>query len=515
MSTPPRPAPPAPAPPPSLDRLGDPARLRVLVLGDLIADRYVRGHVERTSPEAPVPVVLWQHEDLIAGGAANVAANIRAAGARADCVGVAGDDADGHALRGAMERAGLDVSGVVTDPARPTTVKTRITCQGQQMLRLDRERADPAPPDVEDRLLAAFRERLPGAGAVVLSDYGKGVLTPRVLAAALSAAADAGIPLFVDPKGRDYARYRGCHGLTPNCREAAEAAGLAPGEVAKGDAALAEAAAAIRAATGCALLIVTRGADGLALFEGRVTEVGAEHDAETATAPLLLPTFAREVFDVTGAGDTFVAFLALATAAGLTAAEAAHVANAAAGVTVGKAGAATVSPSELRAALLGPDAAGPLARKLVSVADLPALGARLRAAGRRVVFTNGCFDFLHAGHVAFLQEARALGDALVLATNTDPVIARLKGPGRPVIAQQQRLSLLAALEAVDHVVAFDDDTPHAVLAALRPDILVKGDNYADAEVEGHELVRAYGGEIRRLPVMTWFSTADMVDRRKP
>lgn len=467
---------------------------RILVLGDLIVDHYIRGTTERTSPEAPVPVVLFRDEQVIPGGAANVARNIRAAGADVHCVGIAGTDDEGNRLIQAMEAAGLPSDGVVRIAGHPTTVKTRIVSQGQQMLRLDRESDAIVSLPEQERVFAAFRERLPSCSAVIVSDYAKGVLSPFVLSSAIREAEAAGIPLFVDPKGRDYSRYQGAYALTPNAREASEASGIAL----TSSTALADAARAISAITGCQLLLITRGAEGFALFQKGSAE------------PYLMPTFAREVFDVTGAGDTFVAFLAMSIAAGHEAATAAEIANAAAGVVVGKTGAATVTLAELRSALL-PERLG---RKLRMPADLEELGRDLRSMGRRIVFTNGCFDFLHAGHVAMLQEARALGDVLVLATNTDDVIRRLKGKPRPIIAQAQREKLLASIEAVDYIVPFSDDTPHALIRALRPDILVKGSNYSGNQIEGREIVEEYGGRIELLDILQDISTTDLLAHRK-
>lgn len=468
-------------------------RVRILVLGDLIMDHYIRGTTERTSPEAPVPVVLFRDEQRIPGGAANVARNVCAAGARVECVGLAGTDSEGEHLLQAMESAGIPSDGVIRIPSHPTTVKTRIVSQGQQVVRLDRESNAFIPVPEQKRVLAAFRERLPHCDAVILSDYAKGVLSPLVLSSVIAEAAAAGIPLFVDPKGRDYSRYRGAYALTPNAQEAAEASGIAL----SGPDRLSDAARALCDVTECRLLVITRGAEGLALFQRGNTE------------PLLMPTLAREVFDVTGAGDTFVAFLAMGIAAGLDPPIAARIANGAAGVVVGKIGAATVSLSELRSALL-PER---LSRKLRTPADLAALGRELRAAGKRIVFTNGCFDFLHAGHVALLQEARALGDVLVLATNTDDVIRRLKGAPRPIIRQTQREKLLAAIEAVDYIVPFSDDTPHALLRDLRPDILVKGSNYSSDQVEGREIVEEYGGSVQLISVLEDISTRELLAQR--
>lgn len=475
------------------------AQTRILIVGDLILDHYVRGTTDRTSPEAPVPVVLFGGEEVIPGGAANVARNVRAASAQAFCVGVVGDDRSGEELITALGHMDIDCSFIVRDKGRPTTTKTRIISQGQQMLRLDREDARPVPGPVQAEVVAAVRKLLGSVQAVVVSDYAKGVLTPSVLSEVIAAAKQAGVPLFVDPKGRDFTRYQNAFGLTPNAREAFEASGVPT----RDEEGLLKAAEIIFHDTNCEMLTITRGPEGVAVFS-RIPE------AEQLEVSLI-PTAAREVFDVTGAGDTFVAFLAMATAASFSGMEAARIANAAAGVVVGKSGAATLSLFELRAAL----APAAPARKLRSPDELADLGDELRRAGKKIVFTNGCFDFIHAGHVAFLQQARALGDVLVLATNTDDVIKRLKGDPRPIIKQGQREELLAAIEAVNFIVPFSDETPHDLIRLLKPDVLVKGNNYTQEQVEGHEIVESYGGKIALLDIVEHISTRELLGGKRP
>lgn len=483
-------------------------RARILVVGDLILDHYVRGITERTSPEAPVPVVLVRSEERIPGGAANVARNIAAAGAHAVCAGAVGRDADGRSLVQSLQATGIDCQAVIETTDRPTTTKTRIISQSQQMLRIDREEVHPLAADASGQLLRACVQCLPTCDAVVVSDYAKGVLSAEFLATLTGEARAAGKPLFVDPKGRDYTRYNGATCLTPNAKEAYEATGIPTAD----QAGLAAAAGTILDGTGCEFLAITRGAEGIALFSrgplGDASEGPGAADATHGLASLLIPATAREVFDVTGAGDTFVAFLAMAVATGMTFADAARLANAAAGVVVGKVGAATVSLFELRTAINPASTT----RKLRTPEELGLLGEQLRAAGRKIVFTNGCFDFIHAGHVAFLQQARALGDVLVLATNTDDMIARLKGAPRPIIKQGQRERLLAAIEAVDYIIPFPDETPHELIRLLKPHVLVKGSNYKRAQVEGHEIVESYGGRVELLDIIEDISTRELVAR---
>lgn len=468
------------------------ADARVLVIGDLILDHYIKGTTERTSPEAPVPVVLWEGEEKIPGGAANVARNVTALGASAGCIGITGNDAAGADLKNALAATGVECSGFVTDATRPTTVKTRIVSHNQQMLRLDVEKTAQADAQVAKAVIEAFHQRLPQYNVVIVSDYAKGVLTADVLVHVINACRSAGVPCFVDPKGRDYARYHGAYALTPNAREAGDASGSAVTD----EAGLQSAADQIQKQTDCEILIITRGGSGLAMFP-------------RGDKPHFISATAREVFDVTGAGDTFVAVLAMGVAVGLSPHDAAELANKAAGVVVGKTGAATVEPHELAAAL-HPDSLG---RKLIIESELAKLGDRLRGNKKRIVFTNGCFDFIHAGHIDFLQAARKLGDVLVLATNTDAVIALLKGAPRPIIKQEQRVKLLAAIEAVDYIVTFSEEKPHSLISALHPDVLVKGSNYSMAEVEGREIVEAYGGEVALLPVFEDISTRELLRKK--
>jgi D-beta-D-heptose 7-phosphate kinase/D-beta-D-heptose 1-phosphate adenosyltransferase len=475
-----------------IENLGRIAGTRILVVGDLILDHYINGYTERTSPEAPVPVVIFEREAYIPGGAANVARNIAAAGASVSCAGAVGDDPDGERLVSSIRESGVEGEAIIQVPGYITTRKTRVVSHGQQVVRLDREmRADLAPEE-EARLINAIKAAAENAQAIVVSDYAKGILTNNVLALLADVAKSRSIPLFVDPKGRDYARYRGAFALTPNAKEAFEATGFDTGN----EQGLKTAAEAIFAMSDCRVLAITRGGEGVALFR-------------RGQPPLLLPTFAREVFDVTGAGDTFVAYLAMGYASGLIDEAAASLANVAAGIVVSRVGAAVATLADVRSALLP----GRVGRKLRQPEDLEQLGSDLHAQGKKIVFTNGCFDFLHAGHVAFLQRARSLGDVLVLATNSDEIIRRLKGAGRPVIREEQRISLLGSVEAVDYVVSFSDDTPHGLIRALKPDYLVKGDNYTLDQVEGHEIVREYGGQVRLLPVVPDLFTHELLAQR--
>jgi len=466
---------------------------RIAVVGDSMLDRYVWGDAARVSPEAPVPVVHARREEERPGGAANVALNLAALGAVPACFGAVGQDAMGETLRKVLAAAGADVAGLLACADRPTIQKIRILARNQQMLRVDREDVKPLDAAQEAALLAALRSA--AWDALILSDYGKGVLSPALCAAALAEARRRGAPSVVDPKHRDLARYRGATVVTPNRAEAETAAGAALGDLAS----LNRHAPALRAAAGVDMLLVTLGADGMLLVRG---------DAP----PLHLPTAARQVFDVTGAGDTVVAVMAAGLAAGLAAETCVRLANAAAGIAVAKVGTAAVSRAELLEALHG-EGAG----KVLAAGDEAGLAAALagwRRGGRRVVFTNGCFDILHAGHVRYLQAARRLGDALVVGINSDASVRRLKGEGRPFNPLEDRAEVLAGLACVDLIVPFAADTPEELIRQVAPALLVKGADWRGKEVAGADFVQRSGGEVRFIELLPGRSTSGIAERMR-
>lgn len=476
-----------------LARPGADAGPRVLVLGDLMLDRYWHGATQRISPEAPVPVVHVGGIEERPGGAGNVALNAVALGAPVTLVGPVGDDEAGDRLQGLLEEAGVACC-FHREAHAPTITKLRILSRHQQLIRLDFEDGFPGMP--ADALDAAFEAALEAADVVVLSDYAKGALPhPRAL---IRRARAAGKPVLVDPKGRDYARYEGATLITPNLTEFRAVVGEPEDEDDLG-----ARAAALAARLGVDAVLVTRGEHGMTLAEatGRAAHLKAR---------------AREVFDVTGAGDTVIATLAVALGAGAGRADAAAWANAAAGVVVGKLGTATVTPAELRAALEGPGHEAAASRDGADgVLDEAALGdavAAARARGERIVMTNGCFDLLHSGHIDYLERARALGDRLVVAVNDDASVGRLKGDGRPVVDLEGRLRVLAALGCVDWVVPFAEDTPARLIEAVAPDVLVKGGDYRPEEIAGHDAVTAAGGEVKVLDFVPGRSTSDLVAR---
>lgn len=465
-------------------KLPDFSAASVLIVGDVMLDRYWQGTTSRISPEAPVPVVRVEGDELRPGGAANVALNAAALGSRVALVGLVGEDAEAGLLADRLSARGVG-SDFVTVAGSRTITKLRILSKHQQLIRLDFE--DGFLTCDAASIQARFMDALPRAKAVVLSDYAKGVL--RDTQPLIRAARERGLPVVVDPKGTDFQRYRGATLLTPNQSEFEAVVGPVAD-----DADLAAKGAALRDALDLEALLVTRSEKGMCLLQ-------------RGHAPVHLPTRAREVFDVTGAGDTVVAVLAAALAAGESMLDAVALSNLGAGVVVGKLGTATVSPAELIAAM---EEHLPIHRGVVAEDDLIALVARARAAGERIVMTNGCFDILHAGHVTYLQQARALGDRLILAVNDDDSVRRLKGETRPVNPLDARATVLAALAAVDWVVPFSEDTPQRLICRVCPDVLVKGGDYRPEDIAGGECVLAAGGEVKVLPFLSGHSTSSMI-----
>ena len=463
---------------------------KVLVIGDLILDHYLWGSVERTCYEAPVPVLRHERDSWVLGAAGNVANNIASLGGRALMVGVVGHDGDGERLINLLKNSAIDTTGVARLEGRPTSVKTRVSSQGQQMLRIDNEDTSPLSAAAEKKVIQSIARLAPSCRMIIVSDYAKGVVTDGVIKAALGAAKKAGARVLVDPKGRDYRKYRGADVVKPNDREVALAVGRSVGNEEE----LLAAGRELIRRCGMKSLIISRGPEGMAVLEAR-------------RKPRMIPARAREVFDVTGAGDTVVATLALGLAVGLSLADAATLANHAAGVVVAKLGVSTVSPEELREAISGRNGA----YKVRPVDELRILLTNLQSTGRKVVFTNGCFDLLHPGHIYFLHEAKRLGDVLVVGLNTDRSVRALKGAPRPILPQSERAAILSALQVVDYIVFFDELTPEDLLEKLRPDILVKGRNIPEDQVVGREIVKRYGGKVRRLPILHSSTVTDMVD----
>jgi D-beta-D-heptose 7-phosphate kinase / D-beta-D-heptose 1-phosphate adenosyltransferase len=468
----------------------------ILCLGDIMLDRFAYCGIERISPEAPVPVLLLQRVESMLGGAGNVARNIAGLGGKAVLLGLLGGDAAGDEVRAAIRTTSGLIDAHVASARRPTICKTRYIAGHQQIMRVDEEHVHELEADEEARLLAAIDRALPDVGAVILSDYGKSVLGPSVVEFAIRRARDRGIAVFVDPKSEDYRQYRGATCITPNQAELALAAKLPTGS----DAEVVAAAKRVLRDAKAEAILATRSDKGMALVEAS----GAVHFEKAR---------AREVYDVSGAGDTVIAVLALAHASGCALPEAMRIANAAAGVVVSKLGTATVELDELMLEL-SRDGGGraPRRAKLYSLAEAETLARQWKSRGLTVGFTNGCFDILHPGHVASLAAARGQCDRLIVALNGDASVRRIKGEGRPVNMLADRAAVIAALESVDAVIGFDEDTPLEVIRRLLPDVLMKGADWTIDTVIGRDEVEAAGGRVVLIDLVEGHSTSRVIGR---
>ncbi|MGO9997807.1 MAG: D-glycero-beta-D-manno-heptose-7-phosphate kinase [Acetobacteraceae bacterium] len=471
-------------------RFGD---ARVLVLGDVMLDRYVSGSASRLSPEAPIPVLRPTARRATVGGAANVALNVATLGGQVALVGVIGDDAEGAELAQLLESSGI-VPHLVTAAGRPTTAKTRFMVGAHQLLRLDEETAAAIDESIAERVVQRFSYALGTANVVVLSDYAKGVLSDSVLRAVLAQCQSSDCMVIADPKRMDFASYRGATVLTPNEYEVRQATRIEADDDSEAD------RAGRRALddTGCAAVLVTRSAKGLTLVR-------------RDEPPMHLPTRAREVADVSGAGDTLVAALAVALGAGAALPEAAMLANITAGIAVGKPGTATVSRNELLGVLHLEDLVA-TNRKIAARDEAVQRAAAWRAQGLRVGFANGCFDLIHPGHVRLLTEARSRCDRLIVGLNTDESVKRLKGPTRPLQNETARATVMASLAPVDMVVLFAEDTPLELIRVLRPAVLVKGADYSIDQVVGADLVQSWGGTVLLVELQPGHSTTGTIRR---
>ncbi len=470
----------------------------VLCIGDLMLDEFIYGEVSRISPEAPTPVIAVKRAELMIGGAGNVARNLVALGTRCIFVGAVGDDEAGNELTKALGNHPLIEFHLVVDGSRQTTRKVRFVSEhhSTHLLRADWETASAVDARSEDALIGHVIKAIARAGAVVLSDYAKGALTPRVIRAVIDAANDRGKPIVVDPKGRDYSIYRGATVITPNRQELADVTR----SLARTDDEITEAAVKLCEALAARAVLVTRSEAGMTLVHNGT----AVH----------VPAYPVRVRDVSGAGDTVVAVVSAMLAMGADFESAMRAANAAGAVVVGKRGTATASVAELRSRILPSATLAPKEKIVFDWAVLDEHLAEWRKQGLRVGFTNGCFDLLHPGHVKLLAGARAACDCLVVGLNGDDSVTRLKGPGRPVQPVQARAEVLAALEAVDLVAIFDEDTPEKLISRVRPTVLVKGSDYTREEVVGREIVEALGGEIILIDIVPGHSTTSMVERTR-
>lgn len=468
------------------------SQFKILVVGDIMLDRYIHGEVDRISPEAPVPVIRHARRYERAGGAANVAMNLAGLGCKAILAGLWGNDSEQGELATILEKAKIDTVGVVSS-SNPTISKTRIVGRTQQLLRLDIESRE-APLAIE---LERLEERVLGlvskVHAVILSDYAKGALTPALCQKIIRSARTANIPVLADPKTPDFSKYAGATTICPNLGELAIATGLASSQYEP----LLAAARQQLIQHDLQFVTVTMSEKGITLLERETTY----HS----------PARAREVFDVSGAGDTVIATLAAGLAGGLAATSAVDLANLAAGIVVAKVGTVPIAAHELVAALT-PSSGVSSAEKVLDLPRLVTRTAEWRASGESIVFTNGCFDLLHIGHITLLEECRRFGSKLVLGLNSDSSVCRLKGPSRPIVGEQERARVMAALAAVDAVVLFDEDTPIALIRALRPNVLVKGGDYVLETVVGHQDVIANGGRVEIIPTVQGSSTSNIVNK---
>lgn len=463
-----------------------------LVIGDVMLDRYLMGEVNRISPEAPVPVVLIKSEQQRAGGAANVAANLALLGITTHMIGLIGNDHEGQRLLAAMSEYGINTQAMITTPARPTIAKTRILGGHQQMMRLDQEVTGALSDNEAAQVMQAIQTALQQHPAlIILSDYAKGLLTEQVCQQVIAYGRQHNIPVLVDPKGRNYDKYRGATALTPNKKETAEAC-----DTQINDAALIDKACTLKTSLSLDFLAVTRGEEGITLIAERTIHLSAT---------------AKQVFDVSGAGDTVIATLAAGLMQGLSPLDSLALANIAAGVVVGKVGTVPITKADLIDAIATAQGSQQ-AHKVTELPDLLQKVASWKQQGQKIVFTNGCFDLLHAGHVTYLEGAKKRGDRLILGLNTDRSVSALKGPTRPVVNEKDRARVLAALESVDAVILFDEDTPLNLINAIQPNIIAKGSDYTADQVVGGKEVVSWGGEIALIDLVEGRSTTNLIKK---
>ena len=461
---------------------------KILVVGDLMIDHYLWGKCERISPEAPVQIVSIEKETSVLGGAGNVIHNLIDLGAHVEVVSVIGDDENANELKQLLGKSEVSNDGLIVQPHRSTSKKSRIIASQQQVLRYDKETTYPIEKAQEAQIVTYFTSQLPKCDIVILSDYGKGVLTPTLTQKLIALAKDADKEILIDPKGKDFSKYKGATLLTPNKKEAIEASGVDIVD----DESLLKAIRNIKDFCALDVSLITLSDEGIALYDEKLRK----H-----------PTVAREVFDVTGAGDTVIASLGFALASGYGIDESVKFANLAAGVVVGKIGSATATLDEI-IAYESSLKKFTLNSHIKTFDEIKKLSANLKIQGKKVVFTNGCFDILHVGHVKYLQEAKSYGDILIVGLNSDKSVRRLKGENRPVNTEDDRAYILASLEAVDYVVKFEEDTPYKLIKAVQPHILVKGGDYVGKEVVGQDIA----DELRLVEFVEGKSTTKTIER---
>lgn len=471
--------------------------IRILVVGDVMLDRYIWGDVKRISPEAPVPIFHIKRESEVPGGAGNVVYNLIGLGCLVSIIGVYGDDESGKRLNRLLHHSSIK-NLILKDSKRPTGTKTRIISNGQHLLRIDEEEIFPLNTNMQKNFLTSINNELSNCNAVIFSDYGKGVFqTPELAQSIINLAQLHNIPVMVDPKGKDWQRYREATCVTPNTRELE----IVYGDSITGEKKLIEAMRAILRAYNLSWLLVTRGPLGMCLMS---------KDEE----PIFIPALAKEVYDVSGAGDTVIATLSLGVSSGLNFLDAAQLANFAAGVVVGKLGTQPINLLELEASIAINNArfSGKYINKITLLSAAAIQIKAWKANSEKIVFTNGCFDLLHPGHIHFLNQAKDLGNRLIVGLNSDTSVRRLKGQNRPILSEHDRASILSALDCVDLVLVFEEDTPIDLIKVLSPDILVKGTDYSLDEVVGREIVESYGGQVRLITLLKGYSTTEITKR---
>lgn len=468
-------------------------RPKVLVIGDLILDEYLWGGVTRISPEAPVPILETKSENLSLGGAANVANNLAALGCDVYLIGAIGQDEKGDRLLELIRERGIHTEGIFRFVHRPTTSKMRIIAHNQQILRIDKEDNRPITEETEKKIIEFTNKVLPEMNGVICSDYQKGVLTEKVIKNLMHRAQKAKKAVIVDPKSADFSLYKGATVLTPNEKEVERSV---PIKINSGED-LERAAEYLLSLTRGEALLVTRGKDGMTLYRNK-------------KKPVDIPTVAKEVYDVTGAGDTVVSVFGMAVFGGFNFQEAAWLSNMAASIVVGKVGTAVVTLNEINEFLQ--EEMLRTSHTVLELEELKKLVSLAKSTGKSVVFTNGCFDLIHGGHIEFLQKAKALGDILVVGLNSDQSVREIKGDGRPIKTQQERANILSALRYVDYITIFNENTPECLISEIRPDILVKGDDYGIDEVVGREIVEGYGARVELIPIVKGLSTTNTVEQ---
>ena len=468
-------------------------RPRLLVVGDLILDEYIWGAINRISPEAPVPILETKSENLALGGAANVANNLVALGCEVHLVGAIGKDEKGERLLSLISGQGINTEGIFRFVHRPTTSKIRIVAHNQQVLRIDKEDNRPITEETESKFVQHINKILPEMDCIICSDYHKGVLTEKVFKAIIHRAKNSKKRVLVDPKSSDFTLYKGATLVTPNQREVEQAVPIKIQD--RND--LDRAAEYLLNLTHAEVLLITRGKDGMMLYQNK-------------EEPVDIDTQAKEVFDVTGAGDTVVSVLGMALAIGFNYKDSAWLSNMAASIVVGKVGTATVTLNEINEYLQ--EEMLRTSHTILKLEELKKIVSLAKSTGKTIVFTNGCFDIIHGGHIEFLQKAKALGDLLVVGLNSDESVRELKGEGRPIKSERERANIISALKYVDYITIFDDDTPEEVIREVRPDILVKGDDYKMDEVVGREIVEGYGARVELIPIVHGLSTTGTVEK---